>query len=52
MKKNGKMQLQNGEASRRYTVVKKINGLARVRCVAVIMNSFDEEVSEKDLPFD
>ena len=52
MKKNGKMQLQNGEASRRYTVVKKINGLARVRCVAVIMNSFDEEISEKDLPFD
>ena len=28
---------------------KKINGLARVRCVAVIMNSFDEEVSEKEI---
>jgi uncharacterized protein (DUF927 family) len=52
MKKNGKMKLQENDASRRYTVQKKVNGLSKVRCVAVIMDSFDDDLAKEDLPFD
>jgi len=52
MRKNGKMKLQENDASRRYTVQKKVNGLSKVRCVAVIMDSFDDDLAKEDLPFD
>ena len=52
MKKNGKLKLQENDASRRYTVQKKVNGLSKVRCVAVIMDSFDDDLAKEDLPFD
>jgi hypothetical protein len=52
MKKNGKLKLQKNDASRRHTVQKKVNGLSKVRCVAVIMDSFDDDLAEEDLPFD
>lgn len=51
MRKNGKMKLQNGD-SKRYTMVKKINGLSGVRCIAVIMDDECPDLSSEDLPFD
>ena len=52
MKKNGKIKLQNGESSKRYTIMKRVNGVSNVRCIAVIMADDFSDVSTKDLPFD
>mgnify|MGYP000977365954 FL=1 len=52
MKKNGKIKLQNGESSKRYTIMKRVNGVSNVRCIAVIMADDFSDISTKDLPFD
>jgi hypothetical protein len=49
MKKKGKLVLQ-GDTSR-STVKKRINGVAAVRCVAVILESENEISPDQDFPF-